>query len=114
MVLRRLQHIKTAIAEIRPLLAGYTYDQLMGDGRTRLAYQRLLEIVSEAARNVPPEWRQSHGADIPWPQVVAIGNILRHAYHRIDYQMLWQVYQHDLDPLERAIDAMIAAYGPTP
>ena len=44
--------------------------------------------------------------------VAAFGNILRHEYDQLDLNILWDVYERDLDPLEAAIDAMLAAHAP--
>lgn len=41
-----------------------------------------------------------------------LGNHLRHAYHRTDIGALWSIYEDDLDPLEAAVDAMLAAHDP--
>lgn len=40
--------------------------------------------------------------DVPWRQIADMGNHLRHAYHRSDPEILWNVYLHDLDALEAA------------
>lgn len=110
----RLRDIKDSIVNIRQLLKDKTFDEMYEDVVTRAAFERFLEIISEASRHVPEEWKAKHGPEIPWRQVGDLGNVLRHAYHRVDVQGLWSVYVDDLDPLERAIDAMLAGLGPTP
>jgi len=52
------------------------------DWLLRHGVQRGVEIVSEAARRIPPELqaRQPH---IPWLPIIGIGNVLRHEYHRV-------------------------------
>ena len=35
-----------------------------------------------------------------------------YAYDTVDLSVLWAVYADDLDPLERAVDAMLAAHPP--
>jgi uncharacterized protein with HEPN domain len=109
--LYRLHDIKQAISDIRTILDGLTFERMYDDIRTRAAFERFLEIISEASRRVPEEWRQQHGADLPWPNIAAVGNILRHVYRDVDHRVLWNIYEHDLDRLEVAIDAMLAAYG---
>lgn len=108
----RLHDIKDAISNVHQLLDGLTYEQMLADMRTRSAFERQLEIISEASRRVPEEWRQTLGADIPWANVATIGNILRHVYRLVDHRVLWNIYEHDLGPLEAAIDAMLAAHDP--
>jgi len=52
--------MKAAISEIRRLLAGKTVDLLVADSVMRAAFERFLEILSEASRNVPPDWKDEH------------------------------------------------------
>ena len=47
------------------------------------------------------------GANIPWRSVAGTGDILRHAYHRGEFEAIWSIYTNDLDPLEAVIDAML-------
>ncbi len=107
----RLRDIKKCIQEIRALLDGKTFEQVQGEPATRAAFERFLEILSEASRHVPDEWKEEHGA-IPWRQVADLGNHLRHAYHRTDAEALWLIYEHDLDLLEEVVDAMLTAHDP--
>lgn len=106
----RLRDIKQSIAQIRRLLRGKTFDEMYADPVIRAAFERFLEIMSEASRHVPEDWKAAHGPAIPWRQVGDLGNVLRHAYHRTDARALWTVYESDLDPLESAVDAMLAAH----
>ena len=109
----RLRDIKKSIVEITSLLRGKSFEEMYGDAVTRAAFERFLEILSEASRYVPDDWKARHGSEIPWRRVADLGNLIRHAYHRIDAKALWSIYEDDLAPLERAVDAMLTAHGPT-
>lgn len=66
---------------------------------------------------VPADMQQAYGSVVPWREVAALGNILRHADHMTDMPSLWRIYQQDLDPLEAVVKAMIAdldSDAPTP
>jgi uncharacterized protein with HEPN domain len=106
----RLRHVKAAIRDIPELLGGRTSAEIADDKFALRALERLLEVISAASRNIPVEWRQSLGGEVPWPGVATLGNILRHAYDRVDVDVLWSIYENDLDPLEVAIDAMLATH----
>jgi uncharacterized protein with HEPN domain len=93
------------------LLEGKSESTLAGDRFARMALERLLEIISEASRHLPQEWKQSLGADVPWSNIASVGNVLRHTYDRVELSVLWSIYENDLDPLERAIDTMLATHG---
>jgi uncharacterized protein with HEPN domain len=111
-VAERLRHIKDGISSIRALLDGRTKEELVGLPHVRAALERYLEIISEASRHIPADWKNGCGANVPWWEVAAFGNIVRHAYDQVDVAVLWSVYANDLDLLESAIDAMLAVRGP--
>jgi uncharacterized protein with HEPN domain len=46
---------------------------------------------------------------IPWPKVAGIGNVLRHDYEHIAYDVLWRVVHDDLPTLERVCREELAA-----
>ncbi len=60
--------------------------------------ERGIEIISEASRRLPPEMKVRHPA-IPWAKVAGIGNVLRHDYERVAYDILWHVVHDDLPKL---------------
>ena len=106
----RLRHVRDAVASIRTLLEGKTGPDALSDVIVRAALERFLEIVSEASRHIPTEWKDEHGSQVPWRDIANFGNLLRHAYQNVDARILWAIYADDLDPLEAAIDAMLAAH----
>jgi uncharacterized protein with HEPN domain len=106
----RLAHIKETIGNIRRLLAGKTIAQVESDVFVRAALERFLEIVSEASRHIPAEWKGESGAAVPWRDIANFGNVLRHAYDHVEVGILWSICTDDLDPLEAAIDAMLATH----
>lgn len=91
------------------MLSGKSFEDVERDDDTRAAFERYLEILCEAVRHLPGEWKSEH-PQIPWQNIAGLGNVLRHAYDRVDLPTLWAIYERDLDPLERAIDAMLAAH----
>jgi uncharacterized protein with HEPN domain len=77
-----LRAILEAIDGIENAIRGKTIDDFGADWLLRHGVQRGVEIVSEAARRVPPEL-QARQPQIPWTQIMGIGNVLRHEYHRV-------------------------------
>ena len=86
---------------------GKTLDEYSADWLLRHGVQRGIEIVSEAARRIPPNL-QATQPHIPWPQIMGIGNVLRHEYHRISDTVIWNVVQEYLAPLKAAVSAIDA------
>jgi uncharacterized protein with HEPN domain len=100
----RLTDILDAIENIRSTTKGVTLVAFEADWQKRWLVERGVEIISEASRHLPDELKEKY-ADIPWPRVAAIGNVLRHEYQRVAAAVLWQVAQGELDSLERACRA---------
>lgn len=101
----RLRHIREAITNIRALLAGKTIQSLESESVARAAFERYLEIISEASRHIPQEMKEKFPL-IPWADIAAIGNHLRHAYDGVDVRILWNVYAYELDALEAAVKSL--------
>ena len=71
------------------------------------ALERGVEIISEASRHIPDEVKAQHPV-IPWPDVKAIGNHLRHGYERVDLDVIWKIATEDLNDLEPVLRKMLA------
>ena len=99
----RLNDIIDAIDQIHSLLKNKTYQDLTTDKVAKAAFERFLEILSEASRHIPESLKATR-PDIQWRRVADIGNHLRHAYDRVDSEILWAVYSNgDLTALRGAV-----------
>jgi uncharacterized protein with HEPN domain len=105
----RLTDIIEAIEIIQGDMAGVTLDAFEADRRKRWLVERGIEIISEASRRLPPALKTRH-PEIPWPKVAGIGNVLRHEYEDVAYDVLWHVV-HDNLPLLKTVclDELAAA-----
>jgi uncharacterized protein with HEPN domain len=59
---------------------------------------RNLEILGEAAKNIPEEIRQRYPA-VDWRGVAGLRDILAHAYFALDDATLWKIVQTDIPRL---------------
>jgi len=77
----------------------------------RLVYDatlRNLELLGEAARNVPEEAR-ALAPDIPWRRIVGVRNVLIHGYLGIDDDIIWDIVRNEVDKLRVALEKLEAA-----
>ncbi|MBU1208439.1 MAG: DUF86 domain-containing protein [Proteobacteria bacterium] len=58
-----------------------------------------LQIVGEAASKLGRGFHEQHPS-IPWPQVIAMRNVLVHDYFGVDLEEVWRVIQRDLPGLK--------------
>ena len=108
----RVTHIKDAIANVRALRGQASDDRIKNDPILRAALERFFEIISEASRHIPEEWRADY-PHVPWKQIAGIGNILRHAYDGVDVDVLLNATTTDLDALEHALNVFLATKSPS-
>jgi uncharacterized protein with HEPN domain len=106
----RLLDILEPIAEIDKILATCNLEQFTGDKLRRLATERCLEIVCEAARKLPDDIKQ-HETDIDWRKMNDFGNRLRHAYHETDVAIVWDIIQNHLPRLNAFAKRQIRRAG---
>jgi uncharacterized protein with HEPN domain len=65
-----------------------TLEDFVRDRKTVYAMTRALEIISEAARRLPENFKANHPA-VDWPAVAAEGNFYRHEYEIQAYASVW-------------------------
>jgi uncharacterized protein with HEPN domain len=86
----RLTHILQQIEIVGKAIKDITQEQARSDVILSLAIERSVQIVSEAAKELPPELRNQY-QDVHWQAIVGIGNLLRHEYYRINPADIWDI-----------------------
>lgn len=108
-----LDDMLTALDGIAEATAGQSFEAFCGDWLLKHGVERGIEIISEAGRAVPDDIKALR-PEIPWHQVRAIGNILRHEYHGLSERILWNVVVDELPRLRLAVEALRARAGDLP
>ncbi len=80
----------------------------MHNTMTQDAVIRNFEVIGEAAKRVPPEYRATHPS-IPWQLMAGFRDVLIHGYEGVDVGRVWITATRDL-PVVRA--AMLAILPP--
>jgi uncharacterized protein with HEPN domain len=86
-------------------------DAFCGDQKTIDAVVRNLEIIGEAVKQLPDEFRARSPA-IEWRKIAGLRDILIHAYHGVDEDLVWSVVRAKL-PEPRAFVASALHDGST-
>jgi uncharacterized protein with HEPN domain len=107
----RLHDILWQVEGLRRALAGNSFEDFQGNWVLRLASERALEIISEASRHIPEPLKQTT-PKVQWREIAAIGNVLRHAYHRVEPRIVYTIATEQLDDLESAARRILATLEP--
>lgn len=89
-----------------PIIAGVTYDQYLRRVATRLAVERAIEVIGEAARHVSREFQSAH-PEVPWRKIIAMRHVLAHGYGELDHEAIWRVATVHVPELVELIGPMI-------
>ena len=80
--------------------------ELENDRRTFWAVIRALEVIGEAARHIPAEFRQAH-PEIAWRGMTGMRDKVIHDYFGVDSAVVWRTVREELPPLCTSIRALI-------
>jgi uncharacterized protein with HEPN domain len=82
--------------------SGLDRDAFVRDDKTIDAVVRSLEVIGEAARRLPAEFKAGHD-EIPWHRVAGLRNRIVHAYFDVDVELVWRIVSSELPRLKAAL-----------
>ena len=103
-----LLHIRDAIKRILDYTASGR-ESFFNETKSQDAVLRNLEIVGEAAKNLPETFKQEHSG-IPWKRLAGMRDKLIHDYFGVNLRIVWDVIQRDLPELQRKINEILAKH----
>jgi uncharacterized protein with HEPN domain len=77
-------------------------DEFMKSMQVQDAVIRRLEIIGEAAKSIPNDFRRKH-PDVPWSEIARMRDKLVHGYFGVDLQLTWDVVMKDLPDLREKV-----------
>ena len=93
---------RTAIEATREL----DYGDYERNAVLRLAAERCIEIIGEAANRVSEDFRRAH-PDIPWQKIVSQRNVLAHEYRDVRHEKIWRVLREHLPTLVAQLEPLL-------
>jgi uncharacterized protein with HEPN domain len=106
-LLDMLQHAEGVMRAVE----GRTLDDYVSDEDLRMAVERRIEIIGEAARRVSPRFQEAH-PEIPWRRIVAQRNVLAHEYGEVQDDILWEVARTSLPELVALLQPLVPPVPP--
>jgi len=97
-----LEDILDSCGKILRFTAQMPFDQFVEDEKTYDAVVRNLEIIGEAAKNVPEDIRLRYPG-IEWRKIAGLRDIIAHEYFGIDNDILWDIIQNKIRSLQEEV-----------
>lgn len=100
-----LEDMLSAVKKVERYTAGMDQKSFLQDEKTLDAVVRNLEILGEAAKQLPEDFLTQHPG-VPWRQIAGLRNRIVHEYFGLDLELIWEVVQKDLPQLKTWLEGV--------
>jgi len=105
-----VQDILDSINDVENFIDGMEFEDFINDKKTIYSVVRAIEIIGEAAKNVPEQIRTKY-PDVPWKQMAGMRDKLIHEYFGVDLEILWKTAKDDVPQLKTPISKVFEDMG---
>lgn len=99
-ILESVELIKTYVADIDS-------DNFRNDRKTQDAVVRNLEIIGEAAKNIPGDIRSKYPS-VDWRGILGLRNRIVHEYFGMSLTIVWRIAQQELPKLKEQMSQILS------
>src|SRR5213593_4044276 len=101
-----LRHILAEADYLIETSRGLSPETFEADETLRRAFVRSLEVIGEAAKKLPDDFRARH-PQVEWRAMTGMRDHLIHDYFGVDYHLVWDVVIHKIPELRRQVAGLL-------
>lgn len=99
--------VMEACERLRSYIQDLSFEDFDADLKTQDAVIRMFEIIGEAVKSLPEEWREAE-PEIPWRQIAGFRDVLSHAYFAVDASVVWAAATEKAPALLQACERILS------
>ncbi|MBU0456822.1 MAG: DUF86 domain-containing protein [Nanoarchaeota archaeon] len=103
-----IEDILKSVKNIESFSKGLTKEKFIKNRLRQSAIIRELEIIGEAVKNVPEEFKNKYHK-IEWKKIAGLRDKLIHTYFEIDLDLVWEIVNGDLLKLKKEIEIILSS-----
>ncbi len=101
-----LEDILLSMNRIEEYVIGLDLQHFKWDYKTVDAVIRNFEIIGEASKNLPDEFKLKYPA-LPWEEMYRLRNRISHEYFGIDYEIIWDIANNYIPVNRKEIEMIL-------
>ncbi len=101
-----IKDILSNMQDAEQFIEGMSCQQFVDDKKTFNAVVRAMEVIGEAAKNVPPTLRAQYPT-IPWKEMAGMRDKVTHFYFGVDRESIWIAVKERIPPLKPTIEQIL-------
>ena len=102
----RLRHMLDSAREAVHFAEGKIRGDLDGDRLLTLALMKCIEIIGEAAKNIPKPLQAKYN-ELPWQDMAKLRDKISHFYFGVKYEIVWKVVKERLPEIKMDAGKML-------